>query len=358
MTHSIKLAGAVNMVEEYSLSEYTKDGGCGCKIPADVLEELLINTPIFGHERLLVGVGSRDDAAVYLLSENQALIVSNDFSTPMVSSPYDFGRISAANSISDIYAMGAKPIMAISILGAPYEKVPIETLSLISSGGYDVCVNAGIPVAGGHSINSKDLFYGLTVIGLADPRSILLNDKCNEGDNIIITKPLGSAVYAEASRACKLREQEYEKFIQEAVRLNSIGCILAGMEGVSAATDVTGFGLMGHARNMVRKSKLDIVISASQVPLYDGVLEYASSGYTTGGAIKNWRSYSNFVKVAPGVSRLICMILAEPETNGGLLFSVSRERTQSVLECVRSNGCEGANIVGSVVPGDGTIRIV
>ncbi|MEY3550710.1 MAG: selenide, water dikinase SelD, partial [Pseudomonadota bacterium] len=274
------------------LTALAHGGGCGCKIAPGVLRDILSNMKGFAlPPALLVGIDTSDDAAVYLLNEHQALIATTDFFMPIVDDPFDFGRIAATNAISDVYAMGGTPIFALALVGMPISVLSTDTIGQILAGGQSVCQAAGIPIAGGHSIDSVEPIYGLVVLGLAHPSRIKRNASAQAGDVLVLGKPLGVGVLSAALKKEQLSAEGYAQMIATTTRLNTPGPELAAIDGVHAMTDVTGFGLAGHALELARGAGVDVHIAWSQVPLLEGVRELAQQGHITGASARNWSGY-------------------------------------------------------------------
>lgn len=287
-------------IQNLRLTSLAHGGGCGCKLAPSVLQQLLTGQPAAQpFKQLLVGTETGDDAAVWRLEDGTCVIATTDFFMPMVDDPYEFGRIAATNAISDVYAMGGTPIMALAILGIPVDKLPTETAAKILAGGSAVCGVAGIPVAGGHSIDSPEPIYGLAVIGTCKEKDIRRNADAQAGDAIILTKPLGVGIYAAAFKKGKLSTNAYADMIASMTLLNRIGAILASNTAVHAMTDVTGFGLFGHAMEMARGSGASIVVSAASVPLLPEAADLIRQGFLTGASVRNWASYGDGIKLAP-----------------------------------------------------------
>jgi selenide,water dikinase len=279
------------------LTSLAHGGGCGCKIAPAVLADLLKGLPEgAAFPNLLVGTETADDAAVYRLNDTQALVATTDFFMPIVDDPYDFGRIAATNALSDVYAMGGRPILALAILGIPIEKMPVTAVQQILAGGAAVCTAAGVPIAGGHSIDNPEPIYGLVALGLVHPDHVLRNTGARAGDQLILTKALGVGVYGAALKRGALEPALYQALIDTTTQLNSIGSELAAAPGVHAVTDVTGFGLLGHALEVCRGSNLEAVIELGGLPFLPGVERLAQNGFGTGGALRNWSSYGPHVQ--------------------------------------------------------------
>jgi selenide,water dikinase len=317
---------------EPRLTSLSHGGGCGCKIAPAVLAELLQNMPAAGvYPDLLVGGETSDDAAVFRLNESQAIVATTDFFMPIVDDPFDFGRIAAANALSDIYAMGGRPLLALAILGVPVNTLSKKTIQDILRGGESVCRQAGIPVAGGHSIDSVEPIYGLAVTGVVDPLLVKRNGGAQPGDVIILGKPLGVGIFSAALKKGVLDEGGYRAMIELTTQLNLPGEALARTAGVHAMTDVTGFGLLGHLLEMCRASSLGAQIDIERLPLLPGVLELARAGITTGASARNWQSYGDQVRLAAPVDSALRAILTDPQTSGGLLVACTPETASSVL---------------------------
>ena len=306
------------------LTQYSHGAGCGCKIAPKVLDEILkSNIALPDNKNLLVGNSSKDDAAAYDLGNGMALISTTDFFMPIVDDAFDFGRIAAANSISDVYAMGGKPLMAIAILGWPVEKLSSEIAQRVIEGGRTICTEAGIPLAGGHSIDSPEPIFGLAVTGIVPIENLKRNNTAQEGDLLFITKPLGVGILSTAQKRGLLKEEHLSVMINQLSSLNKIGEELGKIEGVTAMTDVTGFGLLGHLIEMTEGSGLSAEIYYDKLPVAAGVKEYISQRIFPDATTRNWSSYSNKVKFEKGVNVMEAFtLLPDPQTNGGLLISV------------------------------------
>jgi selenide,water dikinase len=324
-------------------------GGCGCKIAPGVLREILagmrgLSLP----PQLLVGIDTADDAAVYQLNDNQALIATTDFFMPIVDDPFDFGRIAATNAISDVYAMGGTPIFALALVGMPVNVLSTEVIGRILEGGQSVCQSAGIPIAGGHSIDSVEPIYGLVVLGLAHPSRIKRNASAQEGDVLVLGKPIGVGIYSAALKKEALSPEGYAQMIASATRLNTPGPDLAALAGVHALTDVTGFGLAGHALEMARGAGLDVHIDWSAVPLLEGVQALAQQGFITGASGRNWAGYGAEVAIPEGFSAVNQALLSDPQTSGGLLVSCAPSSLEDVMAVFAQHGFAQATVVGKV----------
>ena len=334
------------------LTSLSHGGGCGCKIAPGVLSEILKNsTGLPVPPALLVGIETADDAAVYQLNDEQALIATTDFFMPIVDDPYDFGRIAATNAISDVYAMGGKPIMALALVGMPINVLPLDVIGRILKGGESVCAEAGIPIAGGHTIDSVEPIYGLVVMGLVHPSRVKHNADAKPGDVLVLGKPLGVGVLSAALKKERLGDEGYRQMIASTTKLNTPGPELAELAGVHALTDVTGFGLAGHGLELARGAKATVQIDWARVPLLPGVRELASQGLVTGASGRNWTSYGEQVQLPEGFAAADRALLTDPQTSGGLLVSCAPEAAERVLQVFRQRGFETAAVVGSVAEG-------
>ena len=331
------------------LTSLAHGGGCGCKLAPNVLAELLAGTPSAGaFANLLVGTETSDDAAVWRLSDEQALVATTDFFMPVVDDPFDFGAIAAANALSDVYAMGASPILALAIVGMPLAKLSAGTIREILAGGASVCARAGVPIAGGHSIDSLEPIYGLVALGLVHPAKVMTNRAARRGDVLILTKALGVGVLGAAAKQGRLGGADYGALIASATQLNSLGTELAGMAGVSAVTDVTGFGLIGHALEMSRGAGLGIEIDAGAPALLPGAETFARAGVVTGASGRNWASCAAMARVEGALEDWRRDLLCDPQTSGGLLIAAAGSAAGAVLELARARGFAASRVVGRV----------
>lgn len=347
---------------ETRLTALAHGGGCGCKLSPGVLRDLLSRVPAAAaFPDLLVGTETGDDAAVYRISEDQAVVATTDFFMPIVDDARDFGRIAATNALSDIYAMGGRPLMALAVLGMPLGRIAPETVSAILAGGAEVCSAAGIPVAGGHSIDSPEPIYGLAVIGLVDPRRLKRNSGAQVGDAMVLTKPLGVGVISAALKSGTLAQDDarthYAALVDTTTRLNAIGHALAQRDEIHAITDVTGFGLLGHALEMCRGSGIGARIDLAAVPLLPGVAQLAQTPFRTGAAVRNWDSYGQEVTLGDGLSDWQRDLLCDPQTSGGLLLAVAPGAVDAVMEDVRAGGFADAAVIGAFTHGDPAIAV-
>jgi selenide,water dikinase len=331
------------------LTSLSHGGGCGCKIAPGVLSQLLQSgsgPPI--PPELLVGIETGDDAAVYRLNEEQALVATTDFFMPIVDDPYEFGRIAATNAISDVYAMGGRPILALAIVGMPIAVLPIATIRAILAGGEAVCRAAGVPVAGGHTIDSVEPIYGLVALGLVHPGLVMRNSGSRPGDRLVLGKPLGVGIYSAALKKDALDSAGYAAMIDAATRLNTPGPELAALAGVHAMSDVTGFGLAGHALGFARGARCHLRIDWPQVPLLPGVRGLAQRGFVTGASARNWAGYGAEVVLPAGFPEVDRALLTDPQTSGGLLVSCAPQSVDAVLETFARHGFASAAVCGSV----------
>jgi selenide,water dikinase len=340
------------------LTSLSHGGGCGCKISPGILSELLQGAlPGARYPDLLVGAETSDDAAVYRLNDDQAIVATTDFFMPIVDDPFDFGRIAATNALSDIYAMGARPLLALAIVGMPINTLSRDSIRNILRGGEAVCAQAGIPIAGGHSIDSVEPIYGLAVTGVVDPKRVKRNSRAQEGDLLILGKPLGVGILSAAFKKDLLDDAAYRVLIDATTQLNVPGMALGNLSGVHAMTDVTGFGLLGHLLEMCRASGLGARIEADRVPLLSGVWALAESGIATGASARNWLSYGNDVRSLNPVSAPLQAILTDPQTSGGLLVACDPIELPSVQSIFARLGFAQASVIGGMTAASGGIHI-
>ena len=341
------------------LTAFSHGGGCGCKIAPGVLAQILKNSTGFPvPKELMVGIETADDAAVYKLNDEQALIATTDFFMPIVDDPFDFGRIAATNAISDVYAMGGTPIMALALVGMPINKLPVEVIGEIIRGGESICAEAGIPIAGGHTIDSVEPIYGLVVLGLVHPSKVKRNADAKAGDVLILGKPIGVGVLSAALKKEALDAAGYAAMIDNATKLNKPGKPLAELAGVHALTDVTGFGLLGHTLELARGAKLNAHIHMSQVPLLPRVQALAEAGYVTGASGRNWDGYGHEVTLDKHISVSQQMLLTDPQTSGGLLVSCDPASAEEVLAIFRQGGFLEAVVIGEMVAGSTGVSVM
>lgn len=350
------------MNEPILLTQFSHGAGCGCKIAPKVLDEILKSSMALpDNNKLLVGNSSKDDAAVYDIGNGQAIISTTDFFMPIVNDAFDFGRIAAANSISDIYAMGGKPLLAIAILGWPVEKIPVAVAQQVIEGGRTICKEAGIPLAGGHSIDSPEPIFGLAVTGMVPVENLKRNNTAELGDTLFLTKPLGVGILSTAQKRGLLKEEHWPGLIAQMTALNKAGEQLGNMQAVTAMTDVTGFGLLGHLIEMAEGSGLSAEIYYNEIPVAEGVKEYIAQRIFPDATTRNWNSYSNKVKFEkaepgkPGVNVMEAFtLLPDPQTNGGLLISVKEEGVEAVQNLL---GAQARPIGKMVAAGEKVVRV-
>ncbi len=349
----------VAVLDKIRLTEFSHGGGCGCKIAPGVLSEILASTPIRGlPAELIVGTETADDAAAYRLNDTQALVATTDFFTPIVDDPYDFGRIAATNALSDIYAMGARPIFALAIVGMPLEKLPVAVIQKIIEGGESVCAAAGIPIAGGHSIDTLEPIYGLAALGLVHPDKIKRNSSARAGDLLVLGKPLGVGILSAVLKKGKLGAAGYAKMLDATTRLNTPGEALAELSGVHAMTDVTGFGLAGHLLEILRGSKLAAEVKLDAVPVIPEALEWAKEGVATGASDRNWKGYGHEVQLPAGAPEWVRKLVTDPQTSGGLLVACAPEAERAVLAEFAQRGFTEARTIGRVSAGAPRLSVV
>jgi selenide,water dikinase len=340
------------------LTSLSHGGGCGCKLAPAVLEQLIAGAAAgLVPGELLVGVETGDDAAVYQLGPTQAIVATTDFFMPIVDDPFDFGAIAAANALSDVYAMGGRPLLALALVAMPIDRLPLPTIRRILEGGESVCRRAGIPVAGGHSVDSVEPIYGLVAIGLVDPRHLKRNAGARPGDTIVLGKPLGVGIYSAALRKEQLGEAQYRALLATTTRLNTPGLRLGRLDDVHAVTDVTGFGLLGHLLEVCRGSGVHATVSWDAVPLLPDALALAGAGHVTGASHRNWQGYGGLVELdRQGATERL--LLTDPQTSGGLLVTCHPRATGEVLDLFRSEGFDQATVIGEITPGAPGVRVV
>ena len=375
------------------LTQFSHGGGCGCKIAPAVLARLLAAAPLKSvSPDLLVGVETADDAAVYRFNDTQAVVATTDFFTPIVDDPYDFGRIAATNALSDVYAMGGRPIFALAVVGMPLDKLPEEVIRQILAGGEAVCAQAGIPIAGGHSIDVLEPIYGLVGLGIVHPAQLKKNAGAKAGDLLILGKPLGIGILSAALKKGELSEAGYAEMIRWTTALNVTGVQLATMPGVHAVTDVTGFGLAGHLLEICRGSRLAATVEFARLPLIEEAARHVKAGIATGASSRNWASYGEAVAVQTimadshprkdGTPRHDCStliqaadpavavppaptfeewqqkVITDPQTSGGLLVACAPESADAVLAAFRADGFDTAAVIGALAAGAARVSVV
>lgn len=343
---------------DIKLTQYSHGGGCGCKIAPALLSEILGKfSSRKSYPNLLVGTESSDDAAVYKLNDSQAIVATTDFFMPIVDDPFDFGRIAATNAISDIYAMGAQPLFALAVVGMPVDKLPVEVIQRILEGGEAVCVSAGIPIAGGHSIDSPEPIYGLVALGVVHPDKVKRNDRAQPGDRLILGKGLGIGIMSAALKKGELGDEGYKLMVSSTTQLNTPGAMLSSMDGVHAVTDVTGFGLLGHLLEVCRGSKLGAEVDFARLPILPGVTELAEKGYAPGAADRNWASYGQDVVLPQGMPDWRRKLLCDPQTSGGLLVACAPEMVGTVMDLFKKEGFGYATEIGGMIAGEAKVRV-
>ena len=341
------------------LTEFSHGGGCGCKIAPAVLSRLLAASPLRAlPAALMVGTETSDDAAVWKLNDEQAIVATTDFFTPIVDDPFDFGRIAATNALSDVYAMGAKPLFALALVGMPLAKLPEEVIQRILAGGESVCAAAGVPIAGGHSIDVLEPIYGLVAIGLVHPKLVKRNSAARAGDLLILGKPLGVGILSAALKKGQLSTAGYAAMMDCTTRLNTPGPRLAALSGVHAMTDVTGFGLAGHLLEMCRGAGLAATVNFAAIPVIAEALSHVQSGFATGASTRNWSGYGHEVHLPPDYPEWKGKLLSDPQTSGGLLVACKAENAAQVLEIFRQDGFVEAAIIGSLHAGAPGISVL
>ncbi|OGA67905.1 MAG: selenide, water dikinase SelD [Betaproteobacteria bacterium RIFCSPLOWO2_12_FULL_65_14] len=348
----------MNAPGKIRLTEFSHGGGCGCKIAPAVLSELLASTPVRGlPAALMVGTETADDAAVYRLNDSQALVATTDFFTPIVDDPYDFGRIAATNAISDVYAMGAKPIFALAVVGMPLDKLPLGVVRQILAGGESVCHAAGIPVAGGHSIDVPEPIYGLVALGLVHPDKVKRNSSARAGDVLVLGKPLGVGILSAALKKGQLSAPGYATMIEWTTKLNTPGEAFSEMAGVHALTDVTGFGLAGHLLEILRGSKLGGEVRFADLPLIAEAVQWAQQGLKTGATERNWKGYGKDVQLAKGAPDWQRVLITDPQTSGGLLVACAPQTEREVLQEFARRGFAEARTIGRLAAGRARLTV-
>ena len=339
-------------MDKIRLTRFSHGGGCGCKIAPAVLADMLRALPqTQGFPDLLVGTETADDAAVYRLNDTQALIATTDFFMPIVDDPFDFGRIAATNALSDIYAMGGRPILALAIVGMPVDTLPMEAIQQILAGGASVCAHAGIPLAGGHSIDAPEPIYGLAALGLAHPERIKRNSQARDGDILILGKPLGIGILGSAMKKGVLDAEGYRQLIDTTTQLNAVGAELAALDGVHALTDVTGFGLLGHLLELCRGARLGARIEASRLPLLPAAAGFAQQGIGPGAIARNLASFGENVAFDEAIPDWLRRVMADAQTSGGLLAAVAPDEADETLARFHAQGFASASVIGRMQTG-------
>lgn len=340
------------------LTSLSHGGGCGCKIAPGVLQQIISkSSPALLPKELLVGIETSDDAAVYQINDTQAIVATTDFFMPIVDDPYDFGRIAATNAISDVYAMGGTPLFALALVGMPINVLPLDTIKKILDGGESVCREAGIPIAGGHTIDSVEPIYGLVAIGLVNPKNLKRNAGAKPGDKLILGKPIGVGVLSAALKKEKLSADGYAAMIASTTKLNTPGIKLGAMDSVHALTDVTGFGLAGHLLEICRGSGVGATISFSSLPMLDGVHDLAAAGFITGASGRNWAGYGHDIELAPQLGDVERNLLSDPQTSGGLLVACDPAAVNDVLAIFNAEGFMQAAVIGEMNNGSPKVTV-
>ena len=334
----------------FRLTALAHGGGCGCKLSPAVLRDIMAKMPKGGlYADLLVGIETGDDAAVYRLNDQQAIVATTDFFTPIVDDPTDFGRIAATNALSDVYAMGGAPIFALAIVGMPVGRMPIDIVQAILAGGASICAELGIPVAGGHSIDSPEPIYGLVALGLVRPDRVLRNAGARAGDKLVLTKGLGIGIYGAALKRGELCPSLYSAMIASTTKVNALGRDMPAIAGVHALTDVTGFGLLGHLLEMTRPAGLGCRIRFADLPILPGVGDLAMAGVKTGASGRNWSSFEGEVTLGPDLPAWGRDLLCDPQTSGGLLAAVAPDAVPDVMARAAERGFERTSVIGTFV---------
>ncbi len=341
------------------LTEFSHGGGCGCKIAPAILSRLLENSVLpMIPPQLLVGTETSDDAAVYQINAHQAIIATTDFFTPIVDDPFDFGRIAATNALSDVYAMGGTPLFALAIVGMPLGKISEDAIRQILAGGQSVCAAAGIPIAGGHSIDTLEPIYGLVGIGLVHPAQVKRNSSARAGDVLILSKPLGVGMLSAALKKGVLSAQGYADMVRCTTQLNTPGAALSKLSQVHAITDVTGFGLAGHLLEVCRGSGLTAQVDFARIPCLPEAVQIAQSGTATGASPRNWSGYGHEVQLPEGFADWQRNLLTDPQTSGGLLIACAPEAVDEVMAILQAEGFAQAAVLGHLVEGPASLQVI
>ncbi len=344
--------------DNIKLTSFSHGGGCGCKVAPGILAEILKNSSGFPiPKELMIGIETADDAAVYKLNDEQALVVTTDFFMPIVDDPFDFGRIAATNAISDVYAMGGTPIMALALVAMPINKLPIAVIGQIIRGGEAICAAAGIPIAGGHTIDSVEPIYGLVVLGLVHPSKVKRNADAKTGDKLILGKPIGIGILSAALKKDQLDAAGYATMIEITTQLNKPGIALSSMRGVHALTDVTGFGLLGHTLEMARAAGLTAKLNMAHIPLLPHVQQLAEDGCVTGASDRNWAGYGHDVVLANTITPVQQTLLTDPQTSGGLLVACDPATVDEVLAIFALQDFAQAAVIGEMATGPARVEV-
>jgi selenide,water dikinase len=344
--------------QSVKLTQFSHGGGCGCKIAPAVLSRLLAESPFRTLPTdLLVGTETSDDAAVYRLNDEQAIVATTDFFTPIVDDPYDFGCIAATNALSDVYAMGGKPLFALALVGMPLDKLPEDVIRQILAGGEAVCAAAGIPIAGGHSIDVLEPIYGLVGIGVVHPARIKRNSSAKAGDTLILSKPLGIGMLSAALKKGLLTDDGYQQMLRWTTLLNTPGTALSELAEVHAITDVTGFGLGGHLLEICRGSGLTAEVDFAGLPLIAEAVTHARNGIATGASGRNWAAYGSDLALPADFPDWQRNLLTDPQTSGGLLIACSEQSSAAVLQLLNAQGFAEAAVIGQLTDGPAQLAI-
>lgn len=345
------------MIDAIRLTQLAKRAGCAAKQPPGYLFSILKSLPPITDPNVLVGSSTADDAAVYKLNDDMALVLTTDFFTPVVDAPYDFGAVAAANALSDVYAMGGKPLTALSIVGFPDASLPPEVLVAILRGATDKAAEAGIAIVGGHTIKSEEPIFGLAVVGTVAPDRVLANSKARPGDMLILTKPLGLGIITTAAKNGEDKLGAISEAIRLMTTLNRDASEVLVKEGATALTDVTGFGLLGHLRNMVTASEVGAHVYFDRVPFLDAAKEYVRAGISPGGTHANHRFMADWVSYGDDLNKEDQLLLCDAQTSGGLLAAIPPERAPSAVAALRSAGVPASSVIG-VLQADSPGRII
>jgi selenide,water dikinase len=356
MNMDFQVAGKMGMEAlAVRLTQFSQGGGCGCKVEPETLHALLSNVPKkHSNKSLLVGIENSDDAAVYQINEHQALVFTNDFFAPIVDDPYIYGRVAAANALSDVYAMGGDPLVANAILGYPVGKLSVDTVQEIMRGGTDVCQEAGIPLAGGHTIDNPQPIYGLAAVGMVHPDMIKTNAASRVGDVLIITRPIGIGIMTTAVKTGNLSPAGYVELIENITTLNKVGSWLGKQRGVHAMTDITGFGLAGHLLEMAKGARVRMRIQASAVPVMEEAWSLVVEGVVPTAAYRNMNGYADSLSFDDEWDIDHQLVFTDPQTNGGMLISVAADQADTILAGLRERGCQKVAVIGEVTAYTGT----
>ena len=334
------------------LTKFSTGGGCGCKVSPDVLKKLLDSGNVKPIPKdLIVGIANSDDAAVYKINKKKAIVATTDFFMPIVNDPTEFGKISATNALSDLYAMGAKPLFALAMVAMPIKKISLDIIKKIITGGESVCNNVGIPIAGGHTIESSEPIYGLVAIGLIDTKEIKTNSEAKHDDDLILTKPIGTGILSTAIKKNMDSKKQYNELIKSCTKLNDAGIYLSKKNLVSSMTDVTGFGLLGHLKEICSASKKKAIIHYKKIPKFDGIEKLVNNKIYTSASSRNWESCKKYISKNSKIENNKQIILSDPQTSGGLLISCKKQNSRKILRYLKNKNFEFSSIIGSLKSG-------